>query len=48
VEIGPGCRLDGCIVTDGVHVPAGREYRDVVLIDTRGEIESVPIEHGTK
>ncbi len=45
VEVGAGCRLDGCIVTDGVRVPAGRAFRDAVLIETRGEIESIPIEH---
>ena len=43
VEIGPGCRLEGCVVTDRVRVPAGREYREVVLIATRGDIESIPL-----
>ncbi len=43
VAIGPRCRLEGCIVTDGVRVPAGREYRDAVLLATPGGIESVPI-----
>ena len=36
VEVGAGCRLDGCIVTDGVRVPAGRAFRDAVLIEARG------------
>ena len=41
-------QLDGCIVTDRVRVPAGREYREVVLIEGRSGLESVPIEHTTK
>ncbi len=44
VDIGPRCRLEGCIVTDRVRVPAGRAYRDVVLIEGRSGVESVPIE----
>jgi hypothetical protein len=43
VAIGPRCRLEGCIVTDGVRVPTGREYRDSVLLATPDGIESVPI-----
>ena len=32
VEVGAGCTLDECIVTDGVRVPAGAAYRRSVLV----------------
>src|SRR5262245_42566227 len=27
IDVGAGARLDGCIVTDGVHVPAGASHQ---------------------
>jgi NDP-sugar pyrophosphorylase family protein len=35
VEIGPGCTIEDCILTDGVRLPAGAVYRHSVL--RRGE-----------
>lgn len=32
VTVGPACRLERCIVTDRVRVPAGSIYRDAVLL----------------
>ncbi len=32
VEVGAACTLDRCIVTDGVHVPAGSTYRRSILV----------------
>jgi len=32
VSIGAGATIDECIVTDGVHVPAGSHYRRAVLV----------------
>lgn len=36
VEIGDGCALDECIVTDGVRVPAGSTHRRVAIVRARG------------
>lgn len=32
IEVGPRCHLADCIVTDGVRVPAGSEYRRATLV----------------
>ena len=32
VQVEPGAQLDECIVTDGVHVPAGASYRRAILV----------------
>jgi mannose-1-phosphate guanylyltransferase len=34
VEIGPDAVVDACIVTDGVHIPAGATHRDEILTST--------------
>lgn len=44
VEIGPHAELDECIVTDGVHVPAGVSYRRTILMrGTGGTLVTVPV-----
>ncbi len=35
VEVGPECRLEGCIITDGVRLPARSQYRNAVLLAGR-------------
>jgi NDP-sugar pyrophosphorylase family protein len=43
VEVGPQAKLDECIVTDGVRVPAGVSYRQVILMrGTGGAIVTFP------
>jgi NDP-sugar pyrophosphorylase family protein len=32
VQVGPGCQLDACILTDGVRIPGGATYRGVILM----------------
>ncbi len=44
VWVGAGARLDGCIVTDGVVVPAGADYRHVILLaGPNGGVREAPI-----
>lgn len=44
VEVGPGAKVDTCIVTDGVRIPAGASYERAILM-RRGDALSVsPIE----
>jgi mannose-1-phosphate guanylyltransferase len=38
IDVGPRCRLDECIVGDGVRVPAGRSYKRSVLVNESGEL----------
>jgi NDP-sugar pyrophosphorylase family protein len=43
VEFGEGSAVDECIVTDGVHVPAGVSYRRTILIRaSRGAVVATP------
>ena len=44
VEVGPGASLTGCIVADGVSVPAGAEYRDSILMRRDDQLAVSPIE----
>lgn len=45
VMIGTGATLDECIVTDGVHVPAGAAYRRTILVRSpeTGGLLTVPL-----
>lgn len=43
VRVGAGCRLRGCIVTDGSWVPAGTSWTDVAMRPAIGELR--PDEH---
>lgn len=45
VEIGPECRLDRCIVTDRVSLPARSTYRDrILLLSSTGEVLAYPLQ----
>ena len=39
VSVGAGATLDECIVTDGVHVPAGSAHRRALLVGWPGNDE---------
>jgi NDP-sugar pyrophosphorylase family protein len=44
VDVGAGASLEGCIVTDGVRVPPGARYRDMILIRSAdGTLAATPI-----
>lgn len=43
VNVGAGCRLEHCIVTDGVHVPAGSTHRHEILLASDAGVVAVPI-----
>jgi NDP-sugar pyrophosphorylase family protein len=43
VEIGGGCTLEDCIVTDRVKVPAGSIFRRTILLDREGRLETVAL-----
>ena len=44
IEIGPDAIVDECVVTDGVHVPAGAAYRQMVLWqDTAAQMQAIPL-----
>lgn len=44
VRVGAGARLDGCIVTDGVIVPAGAEHHSAILMaGPHGDMRAVPL-----
>jgi len=44
VVVEGGCRVDGCIIADGVRVPAKSEYRDAILIaGPGGALVSSPV-----
>jgi NDP-sugar pyrophosphorylase family protein len=44
VQLGAGCVLDECIVTDDVEVPAGATYRRMILLKTEGGLTAVPFQ----
>jgi len=44
VQLGAGCVLDECIVTDDVEVPAGATYRRTILLKTEFGLTAVPFE----
>lgn len=45
VEVGPGCQLERCVVTDRVRLPARSVYRDKILIASdKGDVVSYPLE----
>jgi NDP-sugar pyrophosphorylase family protein len=44
VEVGASATLTDCIVTDGVHVPAGAAYERAILIADEGAIIASRIE----
>jgi mannose-1-phosphate guanylyltransferase len=43
ITIGPGARLDGCIVTDGVSVPAGAVFERATLVAGPGGLRAFPM-----
>src|SRR5439155_25904303 len=44
VAVGPECRIDRCLVTDRVRVPARSSYRDAALVaSSDGSIRSYPL-----
>jgi NDP-sugar pyrophosphorylase family protein len=44
VEIGPACRLERCIVTDRVRVPAGSTHRhEILLAEPNGDVFAAPL-----
>ncbi len=44
IDVGPDCRLERCIVTDRVRVPARSTYRDAVLLATdEGGVIAAPL-----
>jgi mannose-1-phosphate guanylyltransferase len=45
VEVGPGAVLDRCIVADGVHIPAGRSFRNCAIIQSGGDIVVADLNH---
>ena len=44
VEIGANATIDECIVTDGVHVPAGGAYHRAMLIIGDGGLVGTPLD----
>ena len=48
VKIGARSRLTGCIVTDGVQIPAGADYTSTILMLRDGALTALPLEpaHG--
>jgi ADP-glucose pyrophosphorylase len=44
ISVGAGATLDECIVTDGVRVPSGTDYRRAVLVagSAPGELLATP------
>jgi mannose-1-phosphate guanylyltransferase len=46
VVVEAGCRLERCIVTDGVRVKAHSRFRDTVLVESNGEMTAFPIDGG--
>jgi len=44
VQLGAGCILDDCIVTDNVRVPAGATYRRAILLQKEDGMQTVPFE----
>jgi mannose-1-phosphate guanylyltransferase len=47
VEIGAGCRVEECIVTDGVRMPVGTACRRAVVWQDAGRLAIDPIEEST-
>ena len=44
IEVRAGASLDGCIVTDGVTVPAGSTYQDAILLRGPDGIQALPLQ----
>jgi NDP-sugar pyrophosphorylase family protein len=47
VVVEAGCRLERCIVTDGVRVAAGSRFRDMALVASGGDVTAFPIDGGS-